>query len=365
MSSSLLPPPASRPPMTYWARVTLTVVGVLFACYLLYVLRPVVVSVLLGLFFAVGLEPAVAALERRGVRRGLAILLIFLAVLGVLADFLVLAVPPAVAQFTALVQAVPGWLTQLSEGRTRLGGLLGAPEVQEQLQGLLGRVPGVLGASVGRLLGVASAVLGSVFSLLTVLVLTVYFMAALPRLRASAARALARRERVALLDEVLGKISGYVIGQLSIVVIAGVSAFVFLTLIGAPFPAVLGLLTALTAVIPLVGATLGAVLVTLVVLTDSLGKALATFAFYVVYQQIENYVVAPRVFARAIDLPPLVVFVAVLVGAGLAGFVGAIVALPAAAAVKAVAQYELRERRVDTPGAADAEVAGASLERVE
>lgn len=346
--------------MTYWARVTLTVVGVLFACYLLYVLRPVVVSVLLGLFFAVGLEPAVAALERRGVRRGLAILLIFLAVLGVVAGFLVLAVPPAVTQFGSLVQAVPGWLDQLTAGNGRFGQLLAGAEVQSQLQALLGRIPSLLSASVGRLVGVAGAVLGGIFSLLTVLVLTVYFMLALPRMRARAERLLARRERVALLDEVLGKISAYVIGQLSIVVIAGVLAFIFLTAIGAPFPAVLGLLTALTAVIPLVGATLGAVLVTLVVLSDSVGKALATLAFYVVYQQLENYVIAPRVFARAINLPPLVVFVAVLVGAGLAGFVGAIVALPAAAAVKAVASYELRERRLDAPGAADAGVTGGS-----
>lgn len=349
MSSSVVPP---RPPMTYWARVTLTVVGVLFACYLLYVLRPVVVSVLLGLFFAVGLEPAVAALERRGVRRGVAILLIFLAVLGVLGGFLVLAVPSAVSQFSALVQAVPGLVARLTSGDSRLAALLGGADVQAQLQALLGRIPGLLTTSVGPLLGVASAVLGGLFSLLTVLVLTVYFMLALPRLRASTARLLARRERVALLDEVLGKISAYVIGQLSIVVIAGVLAFVFLTVIGAPFPAVLGLLTALTAVIPLVGATLGAVLVTLVVVTDSLGKALATIAFYVVYQQLENYVIAPRVFARAINLPPLVVFLAVLVGAGLAGFVGAIVALPAAAAVKAVTQYELRERGVSSLGTA-------------
>ncbi len=335
--------------MTYWAKVTLTVCGVLFGCYILYVLRSVAVSVLLGLFFAVGLEPAVAALERRGIRRGFAILLIFGVVLGVVAGFLLLALPPAIAQFAGLVSALPAWFARLATANPRIAELVASFDLGEQLSEFLGRVPDLLTSSLGTVLGVAGAILGGFFSLLTILVLMVYFMLALPGLRVQADRLLGSGERVRLLDEVLGKISGYITGQLAICAIAGSLAFVFLAAIRAPFPALLALVTALTVAIPLVGASIGAVLVTLVVWTDSLGKAVATFVFYLAYQQLENYVIGPRVFARAVNLPPAAVFIAVLCGGSLAGFVGAIVALPAAAAIKSVAQHALRRRGAPAP----------------
>ena len=247
------PVPTGWPAMTYWARLTLTVVGVLFGCYIAYRLRAVAVSVAFALFLAVGLEPAIAAMERRGIRRGFAVLLLLLGLLAVVAGSLLLAIPPAVRQFSELVSQIPRYFQELTAANPKINELINGPELQGQLSSALGKVPSLLGTSLSRIFGVASAVVGALFTALTVLVLMIYFQLALPKLRGHAERMLVSPGRVALLRDVLGKISGYVVGQLSICFIAGFLAFLFLTAIHAPFPVLLGLLTSLTAAVPLSG----------------------------------------------------------------------------------------------------------------
>ena len=137
-----------------------------------------------------------------------------------------------------------------------------------------------------------------------------------------------------LTDEILNRVGGYVLGNLFTSFIAGLATFLWLLAWGVPYPVALGLFVAITDLIPLIGATLGAIGVTLVALFSGVPTGLATFAFYVAYQQFENYVLQPRVMKRAVDVAPVVTIVAALLGAALLGILGALIAVPIAAGVQ-------------------------------
>jgi predicted PurR-regulated permease PerM len=321
----------------------------------LYRARSVALSVFLGFFLATGFDPLITALERRGMRRGVAVLVFLLGAITAIVLFVWLALGPAIEQAGDLVTQIPDLATRLSDRNGVFGKYLDDPEVQEQIKGFAGKVPGFLTQSVGAVFGVLGAILGGLFSAFTILALMIYFMMALPRMRAFAARALGSDERVEVMDDALGKVGGYVTGQLTVSALAGIFAYIFLTVADVPYAAVLAIGVALLDAIPQVGATLGAILCTLVALTESLTLGLVTFAVLLVYQQLENYVIAPRVFARAVELSPVAVFIAVLAGGSLAGFVGALTALPVTAALKVVFRFafrrQLAQMGVDTPGA--------------
>jgi predicted PurR-regulated permease PerM len=322
------------------AAYALGAVLVVVAALAIWQLRAVLLSILLGLLLAAGFDPLIARLERVGVRRPLAALG-FLAVLILLAvGFVVLALAPAAAQLAQLVTTLPDQIQQLAQSNRRIAEAVNRFDVATHLEGIVSRLPSLLGAGLGILFGIV----GAIFTGFTTLALTAYFMLALPRIRTAAAGVLRRPDRVAVFSDALGKVGGYITGQAMISTGAGVAAFVALALIGAPYVALLALTVAFLSLIPQVGATLGALIAVAVTLTESVPTAVTALVFFIVYQQIENYVIAPRVFAHTVSLTPLGAFVSVLVGAGLAGLVGAIFALPVAAMVKTVLSYVFRER---------------------
>jgi predicted PurR-regulated permease PerM len=172
-------------------------------------------------------------------------------------------------------------------------------------------------------------------------VLTVYFLADLPRIRALGYRFVphARRPRAILIgDDILAKIGGYVLGNLVISVIAAVLTFIWLLSFGVPYAFLLSVLVALLDLVPVVGSTVAGIIVALVALTVSLPVCLLTIGFFVVYRFFEDYVLVPRLIGRAVEVPALLTVVAVLIGAGLLGVIGALVAIPAAAAVVLIAK---------------------------
>jgi predicted PurR-regulated permease PerM len=188
----------------------------------------------------------------------------------------------------------------------------------------------------GGLLGVGRVVLNAVFGAFTVLIMTLYFLAALPSMKRQTYRLVpaSRRERVTLLgDEVLARTGGFVSGALSVAFIAAFCSYVFLRIVDLPYAIALAVFVGLLDLIPLVGATIAAVVVSLIGFTESVGVGVACVIFYVAYQQFENYVVYPRVMRRAVDVPAPVTVVAVLLGGALLGVVGALIAIPVAAAV--------------------------------
>lgn len=323
------------------ARVTFTVLGCLLAAYVAYVLRNVLVLVVVAAFLAVGLDPAVRRLERWGVRRGGAVALIFFAALAFIAAFVAAVIPPLVKQIGTFATDLPGYVQDLAERNPRIQRWVVENDIPQRLREATKDLPGLIAGSFGNVVGIAGSVLAGLFNTLTVIVLTIYFMLSLSRIREGSLRLVpkSRREQVRdLLDPILEKIGGYIAGQVTVALIAGVLAFLYLLIAGVPFPIALALWVSIAALIPLVGATIGAVPSVVVAFVTSAPLGLATVVYFVIYQQIENYVIAPRIMTRAVDISPAAVLLAALMGGNLLGFVGALMAIPLAAALKLIVQ---------------------------
>jgi predicted PurR-regulated permease PerM len=297
--------------------------------------RGVLVLIGLALFIAIGLDPAVARLGRWLPRR-LAVAVVALGAVAVFAGFVALALPPLIAEGTALVHGLPRLTDQLRDHSSTLGRLNDRYHLEQRMRQAAGTDAGQL---AGGVFGAGQLVLSAGGSVLTVAVLSVYFLVELPRIRRTLYRLFParRRERARLLgDEIFAKVGGFVVGNLITSVVAGAGTFLWLVAFGVPYPLLLALFVALMDLIPIVGSTVGGIVVSLVALTVSLPVALATLAFYVVYRLLEDYLLVPRVMARTVETPGAVTLVAVLLGGTLLGIPGALVAIPAAAAVRLV-----------------------------
>ncbi|WP_246364396.1 AI-2E family transporter [Nonomuraea rhodomycinica] len=293
----------------------------------------VIILVVVAMFLAVGLNPAVEALQRAGLARRGAISIVFAGVIVGFVLFGLAVVPPVSKELTEFVAAVPGYVKELSNHPT----LRSLDADYQILPKLAGFVTDRLAPSLASgVLGAGLVVLDGLFTTVTLLVLMLYFLGSLHTIKAYLLRLVpaSRRERTAALSEqILDGIGGYVAGNVLISVIAGVVAWIFLSVLGVRYALALALVVALTDLIPLVGATIGAVLVTGVALLQSLPLGIACAVFFVVYQQIENYLIYPRVMKRSVDVTPAVTVIAALVGGALLGIVGALLAIPVAAAI--------------------------------
>jgi predicted PurR-regulated permease PerM len=296
--------------------------------------RSVLILIGLALFVAAGLDPAVTWLTRHGMRRWLAVITVVLLVLAILGGFLAAAIPPLTQQATALADQLPHYAKQLQDHSSELGKLNARYQLEQRLEKLVSTRGTTV---VSGLVGAGMFVIGAVGSLLVVVVLTIYFLAGLPRIKLFAYRLApqSRRARVILLgDEIFTKVGAYVLGNVVTSVIAGIGTFAWMLIFGIPYPVLLGLFVALLDLIPVIGSTIGGIVVTLVALTVSLPVALFTIAFYVGYRLAEDYLLVPRILGRAVQVPAVVSVVAVLVGGALLGIIGALVAIPAAAALR-------------------------------
>jgi len=347
-------PPAAGPeagarPVTMfrWGiYVSAGVMTVLAAAAAVYTTRAVLVRVLIALFIAVSLDPAVRMLTRRGMRRGLAVLVIFLLAAGLTTVFLYSVIPAMVHQFQALVHDFPGYVANLQGRSARFRELTDRFHLTGKVQDLLASLPGRLG---GGLLGFTRRLFGALFSTLTVLVLTAYFMADLPRLRHGVLRLFpaAHRARFGRISDVMvDKVGSYMIGNLLISLAAGLAAFVVFTALSVPFAVPLAFVVALCDLIPMIGATLGAVAgVGAALLTTELWPTTVIVAlFFVGYQQLENYLIAPRILRHTVSLSAAAVLLAGLIGGTVLGLIGALMAIPVTAGLKVVLAERLQAR---------------------
>jgi predicted PurR-regulated permease PerM len=330
------PPDRLRPAVLVrsGALVALGAAATLVGLYALYTVRAILVRILIALFIAVSLDPAVRLLTRRGMRRGWAVTLIFVLAFGLAAAFLLSVIPPLVTQGRNLIDDLPGYLGRLQDRSSQFRQLDDRYNISEQLQGLAGTLPSRLGSG---LLGFTSRVFGAVFNSLTILVFTVYFMADMPRIRTGVVRLFPMDRRPharRVVDLVVDKVGGYMIGNIIISLIAGVASYIAFALLGVPFAVPLAFLIAIFDLIPMIGATLGAVLGVSVALftTDLWPTTILVAAFFVAYQQLENYLIAPRVLKTTVELGAAAVLIAGLIGATVLGLVGALMAIPVAAA---------------------------------
>jgi predicted PurR-regulated permease PerM len=278
-------------------------------------------------------------------RRGGAVGIVFLGVLAFFAAFGYAVLPPVVTQVANFVEALPGYVGDLQNNAV--------VDDLDQRFGLVDRlndyVTGDLGTQVaGNIVSIGQQVAGLIFKGLTILILTLYFLSSFNAIKETAYRLVprSRRARVTLIgDEILGRVGGYVAGALVVALIAGTATLVWVSALGIPYPLALALIVAITDIIPLIGATIGAVVVTAVAFFVSLPVGIATAVFFIIYQQVENYFVYPRVMSRSVDVNPAAAIVGALVGGTLLGFVGALLAVPATAAIQLILREVLVPRQ--------------------
>jgi predicted PurR-regulated permease PerM len=306
--------------------------------------RDVLILIGLALFLAIGLEPTVSAMTRRKIPRWAAVTIALVAGLAVVGGFLAAALPPLARQATQFLTQAPTMLPRAFGHNSLLGQLNERFHLQPRLLQILN---GDGSGLVNGLLGAGQVVFSALSSTLIVIVLTIYFLADMPRIRANLYRLVphSRRPRAILLgDEVFAKVGGYVLGNLLISLIAGVLTFIAVLLAGLPYPLLLSIFVALLDLVPVIGSTVAGGVVCLVALSVSMTACATVTTFFVAYRLVEDYVLVPRIIGRVVKVPALVTVVAVLVGGALLGIVGALVAIPVAASLLLLAREVLFPR---------------------
>ncbi len=303
-------------------------------------LQTVLVYVGAALFLSLGLDPAVSWLERKKFPRWAAIITVVTAVLGVVTGVVLAVVPIIVSQIGKLSNSIPD-LVQSINSSTFLADVqtqfpqLDVPQITQAATDFLG---GNLTTITTTIVQSGIAVVAGLFGALIILILTLYFTASLGSMK-HATYALvpaSKRERFAdLSEQITAAVGRFVVGQLSLGLINGVLSFIFLTIIGAPFPAVLALIAFLLSLIPLVGTISGSVIIVLTCLIPGIDSspltAFVAAIYYLIYMQVEAYVLSPNIMNRAVQIPGAVVVVAALAGGSLLGVLGALIAIPVAA----------------------------------
>ena len=332
-------------------RVVVTVVASAFALYLVYKLRTPISWLFFATFVAVSVSAPVNLLSRR-MPRGAAIAVVYLGLILVPVIIGAILVPPAVRASSDLVSNFPSYVDDLNDtvqNSETLKNLNENFDLVGKLRTLANNAAGSLDDVAATLADLGAGLLSSLFALFTILVMSMFIVgrghawtaAVLRTRRPEEAEAIARA-----LDRMAVAVSGYVGGALAQATIAGVAAFTVLSILGVPAPLALAVLISMLDLIPLVGATVGAFLIALVTLfTDFPTVTIVWVIFAIVYQQFENYVVQPRIQGRAVELDPFVIVVAALFGGTLLGVVGALLAIPVAAALQIGVREFLAYRR--------------------
>ena len=308
----------------------------------------VLLLIVVAMFLAVGLNPLVEFIMGRGVKRSYAVVLVIVGVLVALSLFVVAIAPVVRDQVATITDRAPDWFRQAQDNAT-------VQRLDERYD-IVSRIEqyvqqGNFGSRVfGGVVGVGAAVLSAVANTFIVIVLMLYFLASLPKAKRSAYQLApaSRRDRVSHLgDRILDNVGGYVSGAFIVATCAGITSLIFLFIVGlGEYAVALAVVVALLDVIPMIGATLGAVIVTAIGFAEDPKIGIACLIFYVVYQQVENYLIYPRVMSRSVDLAGSVIVIAALVGAALLGVIGALLAIPTAAAIQLLL-HEVFLRRQD------------------
>ena len=298
----------------------------------------VFVLIIISLFFAAGLNPAVEFFQRRGLKRTGAVACVVGIVLAFVGVFSAVVIPPVVHQLNLLLKDAPTLIANLKNNPTldSLNVKYGIIDtIQKKVNAGVHDGQFVVGA-FGGVIGVGKAVLSGAVATLTILILTLYFLASLPSVTQAAYRfvPLSRRDRVSRIsDAIIKRVGAFVSGQASVAVIAGIFALVLSLALGLPYASAISLLVFLCGLIPLIGHILGCAVFTIVALTKSPTDAIIVFVCYVIYIQLENYFILPRIMRRSLSMPGLVTIIAALVGVSLLGVIGGLLAVPIAAAI--------------------------------
>jgi predicted PurR-regulated permease PerM len=299
-------------------------------------LGSVLMMIVAALFLAIGLNQPTQALVRRGLRRGTAVVLVVLASLVLLLIGILVVVPPVASQAAAFFENLPRYLNQVLNSAA-LSDLNGQTNMDSTLADAI--TPHTVATVAGGLVGGAVTVAGALVTILSTLLLTIFLLGGLERLRDGAYHLVvaSRRERVRSLgDGIEEKVGAYLIGALTVALFAALTAFAFCQLAGVPYPFLMALVVGFFDLIPQIGAFIGSTVVVFVSLTQSLGLAIAATVFFCAYQGLENWLVYPRLMSRAVKVTNFAAIVSVLIGAALLGVFGVLLAVPTCAAVQLI-----------------------------
>ena len=344
------------PPLVYWVKVTLIVVLTLAVLAGARSVANILILVVIAMVLAVGFDPLVERLVARGLSRPAAVSILVASLIAIGVAFGLLIVPPLVSQASHLADDIPTYAARLAQRDDAIGEVVRRNDIVPKIQDFVQHLPERAGGSFGTVIGVAGKVGSAIFSVVTIGILTIYFLLALPSMRRTATIVFPlerRRQGERVMDKSIDKIGGYVYGNLITSVLCGAATLVALLVLGVPFAVPLALWAGFADLIPLVGAYLGAAPAIIVAFFVSPITGILALVYFVVYQQFENYVLVPRVMRNAVNLSAPAVILSTLIGGSLAGFAGALLALPVAAAVKVlVTDVWLRDRVKDGDGLA-------------
>jgi predicted PurR-regulated permease PerM len=323
--------------------------GFLLLLYITWISRQVLTWIVVAIFLTLALNPAVEAFERRGLRRGIATALTSMLALGVMIGAGSLFIPTLVNEATGFADELPEYVNDVSEGRGPLGELVERYEIDERVRDAVqgGDASSVLGLS-DTALAITQSVITFIVAVVTIAFMTFFMLLEGPRWMERFYGLLPEGSRETwrgIGRDIYRTVGGYVTGNLLISVIAGVSTTIVLLILDVPYAVALGLLVAILDLIPLAGATLAAIIVTTVAFLTSIPAGIIVLAFMIVYQQIENHLLQPLVYSRTVQLSPLAILISVLIGAKIAGILGALAAIPVAGAIQVLLLAWLRARR--------------------
>ena len=316
-------------------------------------LTAVITLLVVAFFLTLALNPLVEALNSRGLRRPVSVAIVFGGLVAVFTALGFVVVPPVAQQGGLLADNAPKYLDNLLSNRI-IQDIDSHYHVLEKFQVEFEKLVtngDFMSGVFGGVLGAGKALASGFFAFLTVLVLTLYFLSSLPKVKVAAYGLVPRSRRprfTSLSEEIMRRVGSYAIGQVAVATINAVCSWVMMSIVGIRYAAVLSVVVGLLGLIPMVGASLGAAVVCLVALFDDPTKAVIALVYYVVYQQLENYVVAPRIMQRTISVPGAVTVIAALAGGTLLGVLGALLAIPAAAGLLLIYEEVLVPRQHQT-----------------
>jgi predicted PurR-regulated permease PerM len=339
---SYLGPLMADVPVRTVVKIVLVIVAIVLCLYLIYLLRRPITWVFIAMFIAVALSGPVNRLNRH-MKRGFAIAIVYLGLLGVIAALTALLVPPIVDEGTNVADNAPSYVQDVRdyvEKNKRLREINQDYQITDKLEEEAAKLPSRIGGAAGVLRDIGFGIVNGIFAFVTIMVLAAFMLSGGPTWRRSAL-GLLPADRAARIDRLLnhmaGAVSGYVTGALVVAFIAGSATFIVLTILGVPFAAPLAVVAGTFSLVPLVGATIAAVLIGIVTLFGDFPTDTILWAVWaIVYQQIENNLIQPQVQKRTVKVNGFIVLVSVLFGATLLGVLGAVVAIPIAASIQIV-----------------------------
>jgi len=296
------------------------------------------VLIIVALFLATGLNPAVEAIQRRGMSRTNAVVIIFISVIAFVIFFIAVVIPPVVSQGTQLINSGPALLADLKNNST-IADLNNQFGIIDTLQSKLKAITAdgtLIISAFGGVIGVGKSVLSGTFTALTVLILTLYFITSLPQMVDLGVRFVpaSRRDRVSrLVNAVISRVGSFVGSQIVIAFMAAIFVLALSLVLALPSPIAIAMIVLVCGLIPLIGHFIGCSVVTIISLTQSVSTGLIAFVAYVVYVQVENYLVTPRIMKRTLAVPGAVTIISALIGSSLLGLIGGLLAVPVAASI--------------------------------